>query len=653
MNPRLAAFVLAALLGGLRASPALAAAPCEVTGTVVDAEGHPVAGLDVRVEPGAKRRHTTTDADGRFRFARVTGPAQVVVALREGGEHPRFAIVEGPDPVELRAPVDPAQSCEVALGPASDRAQVADLLELYQGLRRGFALFEVLGLRDGPRLRVEVNDPIASPEAAYWVGTSSFNPKDVQPPRIVLGTAATLRTDPGAPDDREYHELGHHALATAFGALPRTRDTVEGGGYHRNPSSAAAWTEGFAIFFSALVAREIEHRADAGRYRVEGAWLDLELDYRPWDLGGSEGVAVASLLWDLVDGDRDEQPAPLEVSEPQIYADAGVPYLLVAQVHNPTSAAIAQARVRVQAPGFEGTAIVLPTELGPGAHGSLALPLPAAVATADDAVAGLRFHAITTAAAKDDDLVRVELSALWTAIVELRGERPDANGRLLDVLDLYSALRGRLGQDRDGDGLDDIDALFIAHGLYADLNGNREHDPTEALGLTSHPGRTLDVDGQAQTWPDLVPRYRLALPAALRMQVKVEPAPAAVAVLVSGSTWGGYAITPDAEGWIRVVPPPAVAGASVSVLATAADHRPTVVWHRDAGPLLAELEQHGEPYVHIDAQLPTMAEAAAAAEAAQTDIASSPGWPRIAFLGGCIAALIGLVLMAIGWPRLR
>jgi hypothetical protein len=649
-----------AFLGALQTSPPIAAATpstCDVVGTVRDAEAEPVAGLDVRLELGPagkaepKPRHTTTDAEGRFRFAGVAEPADVVAALREGGEHPRFFLVEGEDPVELRASVDPAKGCELTLGPDSPRPFAADLLALYQGLRRGFALFERLGLRSGPPLRVEVNDTVANPDAAYWVGTSSFNPRDVQPPRLILGTAATLRSDPGAPDDREYHELGHHALATAFGALPRARSHVEGGGYALDPSSAAAWTEGFAIFFAALVAREIEQRPDAGRHRVEGAWLDLELDYRPWDLRGTDAIAVASLLWDMVDADREDRPAALELGEPTILTNAGVPHLLVARVHNPSTTAIANAHVRVAGPGFSGTAPVAPAVLPPDAHGFIALPLPAAVAERSDAVAAVQLHALATPGAKDDDLVHVELPALWTAIVELRGVHPDANGHLFDVSDLYNALRGRLpAQDRDHDGVDDIDALFIAHGLHADLDGDREHDPGEALGLTSHPGRTLVVDGQPQTWPDLLPRHRLALPPVLRMQVKVEPADATLAVLVSGSAWGGYLVTPDADGFIRVLPPPAREGATVSLVAMAPEHRPIVLWHQDAATLAAELEQHRVPYLHAGARLPAASEAEAEAEAA---VAGSPRWPPLAFVGGCIAVLSGLLLMAIGWPRLR
>lgn len=635
-----------------------AAAPCEVVGTVRDADDEPVPGLHVRLQASGRPRETSTDAEGRFRFTGVSGRAEVIASLRERGEHPRFVVVEGKDPVELRATVEPASGCEVAFGPES-RARAGDLLALYQGLRRGFALFDRLGIRHPaakgspppPPLRVEASDPIASPDAAYWVGTWSFNPSDVQPPRVVLGTAATLRTDPGAPDDREYHELGHHALATAFGALPRAKDHVDGGGYHLDPTSTAAWTEGFAIAFAALVAREIEERPDAGLHRVEGAWLDLELDYRPWDLRGTEELAVASLLWDVVDGDRDDRPAPLTVDAPKIIGDAGVPHLFVARVHNPSKAPVERAYVRVEGPGFSAVTPVAPAVLAPGADGIIALPLPPELAEAGKGAASLRLSALATPGAVDDDAVQIDPPLLWSAIAEFRSEQPESSGHLFDVADLYQALRGRFGeQDRNRDGLDDIDALFLAHGLYADLDGDREHDPDEPLGLTAHPGRTLDVDGTPEAWPDLRKRRRLALPPALRMQVEVEPSDATIAVLVPGSAYGGYLVTPSDEGLLRVLPPPAREGATVMVIAMAPGHRPTVLWHADAKAWLAELEQHQAPYLTATAKLPT-GEGTEAATTSET--AGSPRWPRLAFIGGGIAALLGLVLMAIGWPRLR
>ncbi|MCA9706743.1 MAG: hypothetical protein KDK70_12905, partial [Myxococcales bacterium] len=201
------------------------------------------------------------------------------------------------------------------------------------------------------------------------------------------------------------------------------------------------------------------------------------------------------------------------------------------------------------------------------------------------------------------------------------------------------------GKDADGDGRDDIDQLFVAHGLFADLDGDRQHDPGEALGMTSHPGRAVEVDGAPQAWPALVPRHRLTLPPALHMQVDVEPPEATVLVVVGGSAWGGYLARPGAGGALAVIPPPAGDGHRVSVVALATDRRPTALWSADATALLADLETHGKPYLAVQATLPPASRAAA--------IGEPGGWARLAFGGGALAALVGLVLMAIGWPRLR
>ncbi|MCX4245152.1 carboxypeptidase-like regulatory domain-containing protein [Paraliomyxa miuraensis] len=634
-----------ALLALLAWSPLATAAPCDVIGTVVGPDGQPLAELPVRLDGGkatsARKtpRTTTTDADGRFRFAGVSAPVEVVATLGEGNEPPRFVIVDGGTAVEARANVDPSGSCQVALT-LDAHPRAADLLALHQGLHRGFAMMAALGIPQGPTLRVEADDAIADPHATYWTGTMSFNPKDVQPPRMVLGTAATNRDDSGAPDNREYHELGHHALATAFGALPRARDHVDGGGYHRNASSAGALSEGFAIFFAALVAREIEQRPSAGLYRVEGAWLDLELDYGPWDLRGTESIAVAGLLWDMIDGDRDARPSPALVEGVDLVRDEGQPPLLVARVRNPAAEPLHDVRVQVELPGWSGTALVAPAVLAPNADGWLAVPLPGELADREDLRTALQLRAVDVPAVPDDDTVEVEPRELWTAMVELRGERPEGNGRLFDVADLHQALHGRFG--------DQVDALFVAHGLHADPDGDHEHDADEAPGLTSHPGRTVRVDGDTQAWPAFDPRHRLALPAALRMSVTVEPAQASLAVMVSGSGFGGYLAAPDEDGRIRLLPPPSGDGATVSVVAMAPDRRPAVVWHREAEALLPELEQHQQPYLTAEATLLD-----ASALASPTETAGSPRWPRLLFLGGVAATLLGLVLMAIGWPRMR
>ncbi|MEM7152766.1 MAG: carboxypeptidase-like regulatory domain-containing protein [Myxococcota bacterium] len=628
-------------------APATAiAAPCDVQGIVVDPEGNPVVGIDVRLEDGAAPRHTKTDERGAFRFATVAKPTAVVATLRDAGQDPRFTLVEADAPIELRTKVDPSGDCTVSLGAADGPPEAAARLALYQGLRRGFDLIDRLGISSRTPLTVVVADPIASADAAYWVGTSSFNPEDTVPARIVLGRDASSALDLGAPDNREYHEVGHHALALAFGALPRSRDNLDDGGYHRNPSSTRAWTEGFAIFFAAMVAREIEQRPDAGLYRVAGGTLDLELDYRPWDLAGLESVAVAGLLWDLVDGDAPALGSPLKVDNLALREDPKAGHLLIGRVHNPSSETATRPRVQVETPQWRGSAPVAAARLEPDAEAWFAMPLPTAVATLDDPLAAIEARATPRPAHSDDDPVQLKLDELWPAITQLRSERPESNGRLHDVSDLHHALRGRFGgKDRDGDGVDDIDQLFIAHGLFADLDGNRAHDAGEAVGLTSHPGAKVTVDGTSTARPDLIPRHRLSLPASLTARLEVEPSDAAIVVVDSMSSWGGY-LTPPSRDGVVLIPPPAIERSSVSVIAIAPEREPTVLLHFEASALLNELERNTTPFLSATATLPAF-------KGDRTSVAGSPQWPQWTFIGGAIAMVLGLLFVAIGWPRPR
>jgi len=153
------------------------------------------------------------------------------------------------------------------------------------------------------------------------------------------------------------------------------------------------------------------------------------------------------------------------------------------------------------------------------------------------------------------------------------------------------------------------------------------------------------IDGAPHTWPAMDPRRRIALPASLQIEANVEPSHAQLVVLVSGSKWGGYLVELDDERRFYLVPPPAAEGATVSVVAMAPDLRPTVLLHRDAIELLAEIEEHGRAYLVVEAKLPPFA--------SETTASSPPPWPRFVFAGGVIATVLGLVLLALGWPRRR
>src|SRR5260370_12390011 len=87
---RLRAFITVALLVCVvvSAAPPVAAQTGQVTGTVRDALGRPLAGARVRLESsdGKTAGETTADAQGAFRFANVAPGSYVVVGERQGFE---------------------------------------------------------------------------------------------------------------------------------------------------------------------------------------------------------------------------------------------------------------------------------------------------------------------------------------------------------------------------------------------------------------------------------------------------------------------------------------------------------------------------------------------------------------------------------------
>ena len=65
---------------------------------------------------------------------------------------------------------------------------------------------------------------------------------------------------------------------------------------------------------------------------------------------------------------------------------------------------------------------------------------------------------------------------LWSVI------RTDSS--LHNFKDVYDALLlANVGQgDADGDGMSDLDEVFVAHGFFADANGNYRYDPGKKSG---------------------------------------------------------------------------------------------------------------------------------------------------------------------------
>lgn len=143
---------------------------------------------------------------------------------------------------------------------------------------------------------------------AYWLGPVS-NSAAAIPPHIVIdsqimnGIPSSHRNDLDRPDNREWHEFGHHVQADAFAnRLPRDAGQSHAG--YKNSTSTDSWAEGFAEFYSLLINREVAQDGTRPElYHWAGGATNLEANVLSWRYRGAswEEFAVASLLWDLAD----------------------------------------------------------------------------------------------------------------------------------------------------------------------------------------------------------------------------------------------------------------------------------------------------------------------------------------------------------------
>jgi hypothetical protein len=154
-------------------------------------------------------------------------------------------------------------------------------------------------------------------DGTYWSPTT---PAGVLNPYINLEDAQLESRD--RPDNREWHEFGHHVMADTFAnRMPRSPGDVNHGGAagnsYVNPSTTDAWVEGFAEAYSTWVAEYIALDPWPELYTWSGNRVpdNLEVNWKPWS---DEEYAVASILRDLVDPqDADD----LTVMEGTPYAD--------------------------------------------------------------------------------------------------------------------------------------------------------------------------------------------------------------------------------------------------------------------------------------------------------------------------------------------
>ena len=236
-----------------------------------------------------------------------------------------FAASAAPNP--MRRDISFSDNPGVITGAGINRAHLDDLARIYYHTHEAWQLADSVSQRLDFQLPVDIVAFSTINNGVYW---SPLDPTGVRlDPYINLGAAggASAIGDDGRPDNREWHEFGHHVLADMFGdqmpedplgcpSPPRPGFDCNHWGY-MNASTTDSWAEGFAEFYSLVVAHNVAAEPRPESYRWAGWEDNLETNYLAWGLhyedddpdhllfhpppSPDEELAVAGILWDLID----------------------------------------------------------------------------------------------------------------------------------------------------------------------------------------------------------------------------------------------------------------------------------------------------------------------------------------------------------------
>lgn len=310
--------------------------PADLKVFVDDGHSNPLKGLKVelRTEDGDvvddRPIHT---AGGSYAFETVApGDYRVRVTLIDasGGPLavPSFDIrheAEFDDPVWIErsftlqpneigkvVPVHFAETPQLAatsVADEADRDRLDDMANIY---------FRVRQFVDWVKLTLT---PTTGPTAEFYAFAESVGPNDALylDDQIFLGTAFSLYevrdgvfsegTGDEAPENGEWHEFVHHLYHHFILAGPPCTGTNHGG--YANPDTCDSMSEGLAAFLPTLASQSIEGAVDSeydGLYNLEPygkAWTPRASS--SGRIRSGEDLALAALLWDLVDGNADDE----------------------------------------------------------------------------------------------------------------------------------------------------------------------------------------------------------------------------------------------------------------------------------------------------------------------------------------------------------
>ncbi len=593
------------------AGPATVApsATCQVSGRVTDVAGSPVPGIHVQLAPGdgLATDDTATGPDGRYQFDAPASPQTAMLRLipEEYAHTPsRMRVMFGEDEAVLSQPLTGSQTgslCErnfdmwsltgamTSEGP--DLKLWPDLVQLYQNFHRAWDLADQVGASLDYGLPLTVHawcgskallcDASGQTEFAFYRGTTDNDPVDR--PYIALGHPNSAIGAKGTPDNKEYHEFGHAFFTDFFGnSVPRDSADRNHGGYYNNGTTVDSYVEGFAEFYSMMVSKHVDQDPAAHRYRI-GAEYDLEVDHRPWEASGWwEEFTLAGLLLDFEDGGTDYRPAlsasALTIHQTkQVATPSGV--FATGKVRNGSGATLDNVQVTVRllakdgAPVFTQTTAVLPKTLKPGVDGVFYVAAPPGTVFSDIVVEP------GAAGTADDDPIDATLKDVLAAL------QTGPDGRVSSVAELYRALSDYfVGHDRNGDGATDatqpqVDKVFLAHGLFADADGDMRYDPARdgAIGLTSHPARKVGT----LSYPAALPRHDAPPVPGSLITVDAGDVPTDAIVQIeypAGLEYRSYAyvVPAGAESPVEVAAPAEGQGAVITVIALPEGQMPAV-----------------------------------------------------------------------------
>lgn len=596
---------------------------CLVRGRITDSRGIAVPLIRLEIHDASNSFVTAASATdtGAFAFGQpVEATGRVVLVPTDGGRsEPVFRIFAEQSAVTLsrQLNVDEIEAgvCEVNFDiwnlddsyAASDEntTRWPSIIELYQNFNRAADLSTSVGAPLDYGLPIPVYawcdssaffcDPTGNAEFAFYAGSTVG--REVEQPFVALGFPSSQIGYRGAPDNREYHEFGHAFFAdVSSNQVPVNAGDQNHGGYYRNALTTDSFIEGFAEFYSVMVSKHIEQVENPQRYRI-GAEYDIEVDRKPWEaVGWWEEFTLAGLLLDFEDGPEDYVSVNegLDVeSVSSLSAETGD--FAIGRVRNMGAKVARNPEVTIDLLNAAGETVftqvtsVKPESLGPGQTGVFYVAAPNGVQFSDvNATPG-------RPASSDDDDINLELADLMKVITSDWGAGPH---RVTTVQELYDTLSNAFaGKDVDGDGVidatqDQIDAIFLKHGFFDDLDGDRQWvaGTDGDIGGSAHPQATI----ARKEFPAIMPRSSAIGFAGSFVAVDTSGVDADLLVQVeladSGQSYAYWTNSGTNAAVELAVPGESADGATVTVIAAADGHEPAVAYRTTAQQFHAAVE---------------------------------------------------------------